>query len=370
MNNLQISLLKRVLKKYGIKNAQTVVTNHLEFNYNKFLQCADSLYAIDRIASCYQNEREKNLLSQANKEWIGDIINNGWCSALVPYIEKYGAALVKKSIYYLIDNDMWDVHKGFSQLKTRKDNYYDGLKAINEAAEYLKEDIDEDSEYEEEVKKPEVEFVDDDEDENVTPEEKKEIDTFVNDVYLVTEELQKELSDCSTKVNGILNYIIATSDKARAAKMINDLIKKVKELEGCKEIADKLKKENEVLSAQNLEYAKNCKEDSSKVSCYKSEIERLQDLLATRNDEAADAVNEKNEIENQLLVAKKKLAQLQKDYAQAEEEIETLKEKASIPTKRVIPLSGLKELPLVGDKILIGLIPFLDKYKIYVDQTR
>lgn len=36
----------------------------------------------------------------------------------------------------------------------------------------------------------------------------------------------------------------------------------------------------------------------------------------------------------------------------------------------VIPESGLRELPLVGDKMLRGLAPFLEKYNIIIDSSK
>lgn len=44
MNNQQISQLKRMLKKYGIKNAESIVRGAIEFNYNRFLELAEPIY--------------------------------------------------------------------------------------------------------------------------------------------------------------------------------------------------------------------------------------------------------------------------------------------------------------------------------------
>lgn len=77
MNNNQISQLKRTLKKFGIKNAETIVRNGIDFNYNRFLELAEPIYVISRIQSCYVNERKLSLLTQANEEWIGIVVDNG-----------------------------------------------------------------------------------------------------------------------------------------------------------------------------------------------------------------------------------------------------------------------------------------------------
>ena len=51
MNKTIISQLKRTLKKYGIRNADTIVNETIKMNYEKFLDWADPVYVIDRIAS-------------------------------------------------------------------------------------------------------------------------------------------------------------------------------------------------------------------------------------------------------------------------------------------------------------------------------
>ncbi len=270
MNNNQISQLKRTLKKFGIKNAETIVRNGIDFNYNRFLELAEPIYVISRIQSCYVNERELSLLTQANEEWIGIVVDNGWCPPLLPYIEKYGAEVTTKAIQYLIEQKMWDAYEGKTALKVKTDKHYKGFEDIHAAAEYVKDFI---PEVEKEEEKPEstplIEFSD-------GPEEEKKEDqpidqtseVFVEGVFNAITELQETLKDSSTKLNGVLNYVIATSDQAKAAETINQLLKKINELEARKkeileeswgldqEIA-KLKAENDTLKTQNKEYVAN-----------------------------------------------------------------------------------------------------------------
>ena len=49
---------------------------------------------------------------------------------------------------------------------------------------------------------------------------------------------------------------------------------------------------------------------------------------------------------------------------------EALAKGYEITEKKVIPESGLRELPLVGDKMLRGLAPFLEKYNIIIDSSK
>lgn len=139
MNNQQISQLKRMLKKYGIKNAESIVRGAIEFNYNRFLELAEPIYVVSRIQSCYTNQREVSMLDKANLEWVGLVVDGGWCGALLPYIEKYGATITKKAIQYLIENKMWDAYDGKTALKTKGANHYKGFEDIHAAAEYVKE---------------------------------------------------------------------------------------------------------------------------------------------------------------------------------------------------------------------------------------
>ncbi|MDD7062647.1 MAG: hypothetical protein PUJ36_07200, partial [bacterium] len=58
-----------------------------------------------------------------------------------------------------------------------------------------------------------------------------------------------------------------------------------------------------------------------------------------------------------------------------QKEIDSLREQLNAkvedkPKKKVIPESGLRELPLIGDKMLRGLVPFLEKYNIIIDPKK
>lgn len=251
MNNQQISQLKRMLKKYGIKNAESIVRGAIEFNYNRFLELAEPIYVVSRIQSCYSNEREVSMLDRANLEWVGIVVDSGWCTALLPFIEKYGAAITKKAIQYLIENKMWDAYDGKTALKTKGANHYKGFEDIHAAAEYVKE------------------LEPSKEDENETAE--------VSDKDTNTEKASDDVSDLS--------------EKAFEASETNEKLNKdlYEQMEKC----------------DNFE-------------------KQLSDLL----------------------------------------------EAAKTPVKKVVPESGLRQLPLVGDKMLRGLIPFLEKYNIVIDCNR
>ena len=139
MNKTVISQLKRTLKKYGIRNADTIVNQTLKLNYEKFLDYADSLYVIDRIASCYEDGTSVEKLKKANREWIAIVIDKGWCKELDEYVQEFGHKLTLASIYYCIDNDTWQTWVGQMSLRTKNADYWKGISAIREAAFYLKD---------------------------------------------------------------------------------------------------------------------------------------------------------------------------------------------------------------------------------------
>ena len=63
-------------------------------------------------------------------------------------------------------------------------------------------------------------------------------------------------------------------------------------------------------------------------------------------------------------------ANLKDKYDELEVAYKKMKDASQLPVKRVIPLSKFKELPLVGDKILVGIIPFLEKYNVIFDYNK
>lgn len=317
MNNQQISQLKRILKKYGIKNAESIVRGAIEFNYNRFLELAEPIYVVSRIQSCYTNQREVSMLDKANLEWVGLVVDGGWCGALLPYIEKYGATITKKAIQYLIENKMWDAYDGKTALKTKGANHYKGFEDIHAAAEYVKElepPKDETKETAEATKQ---------DDDNVKASD--EVSDLSEKAFEASETIKKLLTDAIGNFDIINEFIVMRCNTNKV--------------------------ENELKALQKTLEDKD------------TEIKGLQDLVAQRNDEVSE-LKENNEKLNQDLYA-----QMERND-EVEKQLSELLEAAKTPIKKVVPESGLRQLPLVGDKMLRGLIPFLEKYNIVIDPNR
>lgn len=317
MNNQQISQLKRMLKKYGIKNAESIVRGAIEFNYNRFLELAEPIYVVSRIQSCYTNQREVSMLDKANLEWVGLVVDGGWCGALLPYIEKYGATITKKAIQYLIENKMWDAYDGKTALKTKGANHYKGFEDIHAAAEYVKE-----------LEPPKDDTTETAETTKHDGDKEKasdEVSDLSEKAFEASETIKKLLTDAIGNFDIINEFIVM---RCNTTKVENELKALQKTLED---------KDNE--------------------------IKGLQDLVASRNDEVSE-LKENNEKLNQDLYA-----QMERND-EVEKQLSELLEAAKTPIKKVVPESGLRQLPLVGDKMLRGLIPFLEKYNIVIDPNR
>lgn len=317
MNNQQISQLKRMLKKYGIKNAESIVRGAIEFNYNRFLELAEPIYVVSRIQSCYTNQREVSMLDKANLEWVGLVVDGGWCGALLPYIEKYGATITKKAIQYLIENKMWDAYDGKTALKTKGANHYKGFEDIHAAAEYVKEL--------EPPKDDTTETAETTKHDGDTEKASDEVSDLSEKAFEASETIKKLLTDAIGNFDIINEFIVMRCNTTEV--------------------------ENELKALQKTLEDKD------------NEIKGLQDLVASRNDEVSE-LKENNEKLNQDLYA-----QMERND-EVEKQLSELLEAAKTPIKKVVPESGLRQLPLVGDKMLRGLIPFLEKYNIVIDPNR
>ena len=344
MNNVQVSLLKRLFKKYGIKNAETVVRSKINLNYGGFLDACEPLYVVSRVQSCYENNKDLEKLTSINKEWLKNVVEQGWCSALIPFVEKYGSDLTLRSILYLIDNSLWDSYKGDVALRTKKPDHYKGLEAIDEAAAYLRDICEESTE------KP--------------TEKVEELPIISNEVSgadaafeaserireAMTNKIVSILSDTVNDVDTISNFLMLTCDK----KVINKEILDLKELLKVKE--SKLSYAESELSKANAECTK-----------LRNSLDKAQDLVALRNDEIGKLSRELSEFKNNQVT----IDSLTRELESTKNELSFIKdayeEYKRLPRKRIIKKEELCKLALVGPKLLSTLVPFLERYNIYIE---
>lgn len=336
MNSNQVNQLKTVLRKYGNKNSENIVKQETGMKYSQFLEFAEPIYVISRIQSCYKDQRMVSLLSKANLEWVATVVDNGWCTPLLPWIEKYGAEVTKRSIIYLMENDLWDTYRKTDYLRMKAPDHYKGFAAIDEAAAYIKDQgkiETQDSKPAEEVEETAIES------------------DHPTNAYDACERISKKMDSIKEDLYTITEYIVNNSDNQEYRKMMDDL-------------KAKLELANETIDKQRVE-----------LEAKRSDVNNLQLMVAERNDEITDMQNKVNAIEIEYRRLKNSVDIKDERSMKMQKEIDSLREQLNAkgeekPKKKVIPESGLRELPLVGDKMLRGLAPFLEKYNIIIDSSK
>ena len=336
MNSNQVNQLKTVLRKYGNKNSENIVKQETGMKYSQFLEFAEPIYVISRIQSCYKDQRMISLLNRANLEWVATVVDNGWCTPLLPWIEKYGAEITKMSIVYLIEHNLWDTYHKTDYLRMKSPDHYKGFKAIDEAAAYIKDQ----GKIETQDSKP-VEEVGETAIESDHP----------TNAYDACERISKKMDSIKEDLYTITEYIVNNSDNQEYRKAMDDL-------------KAKLEQANETIDKQRVE-----------LEAKRSDVNNLQLMVAERNDEITDMQNKVNAIEieyrrlkNSVDIKDERSMKMQKEIDSLREQLNTKNDEK--PKRKVIPESGLRELPLVGDKMLRGLAPFLEKYNIIIDSSK
>ena len=400
MNKTVISQLKRTLKKYGIRNADTIVNQTLKLNYEKFLDYADSLYVIDRIASCYEDSTAVEKLKKANREWIAIVIDKGWCKELDEYVREFGHKLTLASIYYCIDNDTWQTWVGQMSLRTKNADYWKGLSAIREAAFYLKDSGEFDPSAPElnaifDKKGGESAAAEPEISENPDNEENPENTTATATVpgsfaarqseapLSFTEDPLDEATltypadnayDAIERSRSILAALQKNLDVMQDFTVLHaDTTDTVKELTKYKTRYDNLIKKHDALYQQY-------QSATAELDKTKKELDSLSSTLATRNDELGEAERTANELRDQLkeahdvisghsvdmLQSESKFHDLEEKYNHLLDEYEKLDKQEKVPTKKQLKYDDLISLPYIGPAALKQIIPFLERKGIMV----
>ena len=400
MNKTVISQLKRTLKKYGIRNADTIVNQTLKLNYEKFLDYADSLYVIDRIASCYEDSTAVEKLKKANREWIAIVIDKGWCKELDEYVQEFGHKLTLASIYYCIDNDTWQSWVGQMSLRTKNADYWKGLSAIREAAFYLKDSGEFDPSApelnaifdkkggESAAAEPEIpENPDNAKDpENTTatatvpgsfaagqseaplsftedPIDEEALTYPAENAYDAIERSRSILAALQKNLDVMQDFTVLHADTTDT----------VKELTKYKTRYDNLVKKHDALYQQY-------QSTTAELDKTKKELDSLSSTLATRNDELGEAERTANELRDQLkeahdvisghsvdmLQSESKFHDLEEKYNHLLDEYEKLDKQEKVPTKKQLKYDDLISLPYIGPAALKQIIPFLERKGILV----
>lgn len=384
MNTKQQNVLRSLLKKYQYKNVSNMVRMALGINYENFLQKTEPLYVVPRIASCYPEGEDRNCLNgKVYKEWLDMLVRKRWVDPINEYTDQYGAHIVLQAIYYLIDNNLWDVYEGRLALDAKEENYYDKLGDMPSAIAMMEENNKKEAEVSEfsadeattseahqatnETKLPpqfKGKNIDDDLMKKAfegdwwnNPDYAKDADEAVM-LMQMSEALCQRLQQ---NIDRVSNYVITSADtdvlRQKIAKLQGDLDnekdahqKRLSELQV--QVDDyKAKFDDAIATAKKAsDYISNLKQ---KLSAKETEAQREYDELNAKYKKALD---ERDAADRDLEACKKLL----------DEEAN----KQQLPKKKVIPFSVLDAVPLLGKGVMTGLVPVLARYNIVVDYDK
>ncbi len=361
MNTKQQNTLRSLLKKYKFKSVSNIIRQALGINYENFLQKTEPLYVIPRIASCYADENDKKtLMGVVYKEWLKDVVEKAWVAPLNAYIEEYGERTVLSAIYYLIDNNLWEVYEGRLALDAQEDNYYDKLEDMPTAISFvLEQQKAEEKKAKEEAAAKEV-ALQQSAAANRPPLAPVPSDSIAGQKsgYTLTAEEAVTLIGTTTETCAQLKQNIERLfDFVHTATDTDALRKEIASLQ-------------QQLEDQKAQHQKEVDTLHQKIDDAYTTANKASDYITKLRQEAKEAQSQYDELN-----AKYKKALDERD--EADKELETYKKileeeanREQLPKKKVIPYSVLDAVPLLGKGVMTGLVPVLEKYNILVDYNR
>lgn len=329
MNSNQIRAFKKLVKEYKFSETSHIVEKKIGMNYGMFLSKCEPLFIMSRIRSCVTDTTLLLLIDRIHSQWLNVMIRNRWSQRLDNLVNEYGQQPVKDAIIDLSKENLW----GFIAGEKIEYNYeevathYLCTELVGPRIDLLNET--------KALKKELCEV-----NETNQPSEDKPIDsTLLEDDEAITPSSDTEDEEPISRQAQKARERITLS----LGNMQNDFFIIGKFFQLCAESGDAAHQ------TQRLQ------EELDNLN------RRLQaaQLLANRSDEEIDRLKEiirQKEDENTRLLS----------------ELEKAKEanpapSPSIPTKKIIPESKLRELVAVGDKMIRQLTPFLAQYDIIVN---
>ena len=358
MNTKQQNILRSLLKKYKFKSTSNIVRQALGINFENFLQKTEPLYVIPRIASCYADENDKKtLMGVVYKEWLKDVVEKAWVEPLNTYIEEHGERTVLSAIYYLIDNNLWEVYEGRLALDAQEDNYYDKLEDMPTAISFILE------QQKAEEKKAEGEAA-------AKPASDKAASTAESapvpsdsiagpkSGYTLTAEeavtligtTSETCTQLKQNIERLFDFVHTATDTDALRKEIASLHQQLEDQKA------QHQKEVDTLVQQAAEADATMNKASNYISKLRQEAKEAQAQYDELNAKYKKALDERDDADKELETYKKLL----------EEEAN----REQLPKKKVIPYSVLDAVPLLGKGVMTGLVPVLERYNIVVDYNR
>ena len=357
MNTKQQNILRSLLKKYKYKSVSNVVRQALGINFENFLQKAEPLYIVPRIASCYTEEQDKAKLNGiVYKEWLKDVVEKSWIAPLNEYTEEYGERIVLSAIYYLIDNGLWETYEGRLALDAQEDNYYDKLEDMPSAIAMVQEQ----QQAEEKKAKEEADAKEAAEKAATAESAPVPSDSIAGPKsgYTLTAEEAVTLIGTTTEtcaqlkqnIERLFDFVHTATDTDALRKEIATLQQQLEDQKA------EHQKEVDTLVQQAAEADATMNKASNYISKLRQEAKEAQAQYDELNAKYKKALDERDDADKELETYKKLL----------EEEAN----REHLPKKKVIPYSVLDAVPLLGKGVMTGLVPVLAKYNIVVDYNK
>lgn len=359
MNTKQQNILRSLLKKYKYKSVSNVVRQALGINFENFLQKAEPLYIVPRIASCYTEDQDKEKLNGiVYKEWLKDVVEKAWIAPLNEYTEEYGERIVLSAIYYLIDNGLWETYEGRLALDAQEANYYDKLEDMPSAIAMVQEQ----QQAEEKKAKEEADAKEAAEKAaTATAESAPVLIDFIagpKSGYTLTAEEAVTLIGATTEscaqlkqnIERLFDFVHTATDTDALRKEIASLQQQLEDQKA------QHQQEVDTLVQQAAEADATMNKASNYISKLRQEAKEAQEQYDELNAKYKKALDERDAADKELETYKKLL----------EEEAN----REQLPKKKVIPYSVLDAVPLLGKGVMTGLVPVLAKYNIVVDYNK
>ena len=362
MNNKQQNILRSLLKKYKFKSVSNMVRQALGINYENFLQKTEPLYVIPRIASCYADENDKKtLMGVVYKEWLKDVVEKAWVEPLNAYIEEHGERTVLSAIYYLIDNNLWEVYEGRLALDAQEENYYDKLEDMPTAISFVLE------QKKSEEKKAEEEAAA----KAAAAKAAAEKAATATTAPVPSDSIAGPKSGYTLTAEEAVTLIGTTTETCAQLKQnierLFDFVHTATDTDALRKEIASLQQQLEEQKAQHQQEVDNLVQQAAEAD---ATMNKASNYISKLRQEAKEAQEQYDELN-----AKYKKALDERDAA--DKELETYKKlleeeatREQLPKKKVIPYSVLDAVPLLGKGVMTGLVPVLAKYNIVVDYNK
>ena len=359
MNNKQQNILRSLLKKYKFKSVSNMVRQALGINYENFLQKTEPLYVIPRIASCYADENDKkNLMGVVYKEWLKDVVEKAWVEPLNTYIEEHGERTVLSAIYYLIDNNLWEVYEGRLALDAQEENYYDKLEDMPSAIAMVQE------QHQADEKKAEEEAA-------AKAAAEKAANATAAPAPVPRDSIAGPKSGYTLTAEEAVTLIGTTTETCAQLKQnierLFDFVHTATDTDALRKEIASIQQQLEDQKAQHQKEVDTLVQQAAEAD---ATMNKASDYIAKLRQQAKEAQAQYDELN-----AKYKKALDERDAA--DKELETYKKlleeeanREQLPKKKVIPYSVLDAVPLLGKGVMTGLVPVLAKYNIVVDYNK